>query len=460
MTGNRGFDDELRTWLEQDGPQDVPERVVDMALEEAAASRRVRPLPGFVSSALDGVAILQQGRQARAAWAWTTIAVLLLTLVTAGLIIAGVILYNGERGARNGPIAFDLGGDIWIVEPVGVTSPVRLTETPGIEEGNPVWSPDGSRLAYWVTEGPSSEIHITDPGGGRRVVLKAPDGLFLPLSKGIFGWSPNGQQIAAPARGSVLVDGGTRLNVETVLIFDVEERSAERVPLDLPGWSFGWSPDGSRLGLVGESDLFLYEPDTGSITSLSDERPPENLQDPYWLRDAPPRFSTDSTTIFYTAGPSIEGNVATTRDGRSDQDIHAMSVIGGRSSVVVNGETNDLAAVLAPDGTRVAFGRSQALTMRGAFDFKGKLRAEISDLSADLLVADADGGEAAKVAEGVWPTAQWSPNSTRLVAKSFDGSELLIIDPDLETPDEVIRIPAPLDEAVIGGFSWGARPPP
>lgn len=453
MSGNHGFDDELRAWLEQDGPQDVPQRVVDRALQDAAGVRRARPLPGMVASALDGVALLRGGRQGRLAWAWTTLMVVLLTLAAAAVIVAGVVLINGERRAANGPIAFEMGGDIWVTEAVAGTEPRRLTDTPGVEEGNPVWSPDGSRLAYWVTEGARSTIHITDPGGLSRIVLDAPEGMVLPFDAAIFGWSPDGTKLAAPARGSVTEDGITRLNVESVVVFVVGAGSSERVPVDEGAWSFGWSPDGSSLGIVSATGVHVLSEADGGMTSVGGA---EVLDDVQGLREAPPRFSRDGRSIVFTAGAVTEGG--TSAPGRSDQDIHVVAIGDGEAATLVGGSANDLAAVVSPDGRRIAFGRSSAETFGGAFDFQDRTRSEIADLGSVLMVADAGGGSAVEIASGVWPAAQWSPDGERVLARSFDGAELLVIDPD--EPAEPLRLRVATDSAPLGGFSWGARSPP
>lgn len=458
MTDDRNFEERLAAWLEEDGPQDVPERVVDMAFAEAAAARRQRPLPHFVGTLLDGATALQQGRQAPLAHTRLIVALVLSTVIVTGLVIAGAYLLDGDFGRRNGPIAFDYAGDIWIVDPDGTSAPEQVTDTLGIVEGSPVWSPDGFRLAYWVTNGPTAEIHIWGPDS-RLVILRDPDGHVLPLNAGIFGWSPDGDQIVAPARGSVVADGVTRLGVETVVVIDVEERSGQAVPLDSPGWSFGWSPDGKKIGLVAETDILVFDPGTGRTESLGGETPPDNIDHPYWLRQAPPAFSADGRTIFYTASGPIESGGTGAKTIREDGDIHSVVVGGTEHELVFAGPANDLAPVIAPDGDRIAFGRSSAVTTSGAFDFVDRATedTDLADLGSDLLVASASGGPAELVASGVWPVAGWSPDGTRLVAKSFDGSELVVITPG-DTNAE-IRIPVGDGTEPIGGFSWGQRMP-
>jgi TolB protein len=44
-------------------------------------------------------------------------------------------------------IAVEAAGDLWLVD-VATASTRRLTDTPGITESSPVWSPDGRWLSY------------------------------------------------------------------------------------------------------------------------------------------------------------------------------------------------------------------------------------------------------------------------------------------------------------------------
>ena len=80
---------------------------------------------------------------------------LALVLAAAGAVAVGASILQADLPppfgpARNGLIAFESGGDIWVVDPDG-TDRRQLTSAPGLEH-SPAWSADGTRLAYWSQE--------------------------------------------------------------------------------------------------------------------------------------------------------------------------------------------------------------------------------------------------------------------------------------------------------------------
>lgn len=90
----------------------------------------------------------------------------------------------------------------------------RLTDVQGYAT-NPSWSPDGTGVAYFASDGSTgSKLFITDATGGETRTIPTPDGFgFYPQ------WSPDGSRIlfghssAAPSDGlwtSDLITGGLR----------------------------------------------------------------------------------------------------------------------------------------------------------------------------------------------------------------------------------------------------------
>jgi TolB protein len=79
--------------------------------------------------------------------------------------------------------------DVWIVGADG-SDPLQLTDFPG-REGNPVWSPDGRRIAFMAEHGGNRDIWIMPAGGGDAVRVT-----FHPGVDANPRWSPDGTRLA------------------------------------------------------------------------------------------------------------------------------------------------------------------------------------------------------------------------------------------------------------------------
>ena len=85
-------------------------------------------------------------------------------------------------------IAFSYAGDIWIVERAGGEAR-RLSTHPG-EENFPVFSPDGSQLAFSRQVGGNWDVYVMPVSGGEAKRLT-----FDPRGEFVSGWAPDGKTI-------------------------------------------------------------------------------------------------------------------------------------------------------------------------------------------------------------------------------------------------------------------------
>jgi len=127
-------------------------------------------------------------------------------------------------------VAFAAIGDLWVM-PIG-GEPVQLTDDAFVE-ADPMWSPDGTRLAYASDRGGSVQIwiHDVDSGESRQMTR---DGGGLPV------WSPDGTEIA--------YTGGSRPASIRILSVATGQERVVRTGLNQPG-RVTWSPDGQQVGV-------------------------------------------------------------------------------------------------------------------------------------------------------------------------------------------------------------------
>ena len=118
---------------------------------------------------------------------------------------------------------------------------VRLTNN-NTMDGSPVWSPDGSRIAFWSNRDGKNEIYVMDADGGKVSMLTTiPNSAFVPA------WSPDGAKIA------LTVDTlGSRANIYQM---DLDGGNLRRVTAG-PKYDTrpAFSPDGSKLAFQSNRD--------------------------------------------------------------------------------------------------------------------------------------------------------------------------------------------------------------
>jgi len=165
----------------------------------------------------------------------------------------------------------------------------NLTNTTGVMELDPAWSPDGQRIAYLSDASGEYALHITDQlGAGEVTKIELPPFFYSEPR-----WSPDSKKI-------VLRDKGLRL-----WVIDVEEGSLVEVDKNPIGFPDGvmepsWSPDSEWIAYARQIDnrlraIFLYSVSKGVAHQVTD-----GLSDARY-----PVFDAGGKYLYFTASTDI-----------------------------------------------------------------------------------------------------------------------------------------------------------
>ena len=131
-------------------------------------------------------------------------------------------------------IAFEYGGDLWIVDKGGGEAR-RLTSTPAVE-ADPQLSPDGRALAFTSNRGGNRDVYVMPVQGGDPRQLT-----WHPGNDDARGWSPDGKLVLFASTRNTAPTSFVRLWTVPA------EGGIERLipaPMAIRG---AWSPDGKRM---------------------------------------------------------------------------------------------------------------------------------------------------------------------------------------------------------------------
>jgi Tol biopolymer transport system component len=148
--------------------------------------------------------------------------------------------------------------DIWTVGANG-SNPINLTNSPGVEETSPEYSPDGTKIVY-ISTGPNpccvasynNDIWVMNADGTNQTQLTTTD---FPIQSIAPAWSADGTKIAFSRTESKTDDG---LHVMDANGANQTRLLNEGAPI-LTG-TVSWSPDGTMLAI---------EHSSGGIATMS-----------------------------------------------------------------------------------------------------------------------------------------------------------------------------------------------
>src|SRR6202035_5015249 len=200
--------------------------------------------------------------------------------------------------------------------------PIRnITNTPGVMERSPAWSPDGQSIAYFSDESGLYALHVAAQTGAAQTGAAAVKKFPLAQEPAYYfapKWSPDSKRIAFhDNRLNVYV-----LDTVTGKLSIINDKNVYGGFSDA-SYDLAWSPDSKWLAYPRSLDnhlhaLYLYSVDSGRSTQLTDSMGDARL----------PAFDRGGKYLYYTvstnAGASSDGLDMTSDLYEVRSNIYAM----------------------------------------------------------------------------------------------------------------------------------------
>lgn len=123
----------------------------------------------------------------------------------------------------------------------------NLTNTPNVAERYPIWSPDGTMIAFLIGEEDQEELFIMNAdGSNRRNLSNSPN-----ASDRRPVWSPDSEKIG------FMSDRDDQPEIYDVFVVNVDGTGLTNLTnsSDADEWSMDWSPDGSKIVYLADKSL-------------------------------------------------------------------------------------------------------------------------------------------------------------------------------------------------------------
>jgi Tol biopolymer transport system component len=443
MTDQHELDRMLSVWL--DDPSTPPAPTYLGAVLDRTRHTRQRPAWASLERWLPMELTWRTAAVPR--WGWLLVS---LALLIAMLALAAAV---GSRfavtgGSINGLIAFDWpDGDIYVADPNGAN--VRPFVTGPAKQFGPVWSPDGTMLAYFeeteesTATVPKATVHIVGADGTGDKVLGGGEGVTSTLVGSspyvftIYGlaWSPDSRTVGYTELES------TDLFKPHIEMVDIDGSDAKRLDVDLEAWDPAWSPDGQWIAFKGRQDpdnrsqgVWVAHPDGTELRRVT-TTPHADAEDRGFAFSAP-RWSPDGRTLLYYC---CEGGL---------HDIWLAEVDGSNERRITTDVADEYWPSWSPDGTRIAF----------QFDPPDD---GSNNCCSETWLATPDGADPVKVdgpLVGTTGSIVWSPDGSAIVSLAETWVDFVIV--DIPSGEVRATIADPVGGTEPGNYqvSWQRRP--
>jgi Tol biopolymer transport system component len=347
-----------------------------------------------------------------------------------------------EGGAGDDIYVVDDGNDV-VVEQANTTMVTTIlvsVDENGVQGSSgsfiPVFSPDGTKIAFEAGEINSRDIFVKDLNSG-LVTLVSTD------SNGVQGdngshtpvFSPDGTKIAFASDATNLVAGDTSGNFD-IFVKDLSTGLVTRVSTDSSGVSVGgasgggdkilfpldFSPDGTKIAFVssasnlvagdtnGTYDIFVKDLNSGLVTRVStDSNGVEGNNDSYSSV-----FSPDGTKIAFASNASnlVAGDTNGTCDiFVKDLNTGLMTRVSTDSNGLQGDNTSYRTPMFSPDGTKIAFTSAANLVVSDAGPYADIF---VKDLNTGLVTLVSTNNDDVQGNSGSYDPV-FSPDGTKVV---------------------------------------------
>jgi Tol biopolymer transport system component len=271
-------------------------------------------------------------------------------IVAAPALVCFSLTGSAEAAPEHAEIAFESNGRIWSSRADG--SERRLLIAPGrAREGltEPVWSPDGSRLAYvsFIEDGDRAHLMLLDAAGNREIT---------PLRKGVAdqspAWSPDGTTLAFSRFMETRT--GIRSSILTRVLAGGAERGLVTTSTGARLRAVGepsWSPDGATIAYT-HSKLerrSYFRPDIRTVAA-------DGGASRLLIRDAQsPAWSPDGRRLAFASVRDRNGSRCGSDECSYAGELYTAAADGSALTRLTVNEGDDAVPAWSPDGSRILF---------------------------------------------------------------------------------------------------------
>jgi len=287
-----------------------------------------------------------------------------------------------------------------IMEITGELHPVIQLTKSSYDNGSPVFSPDGSKIAFRRTKRRVNKILIMDADGSDEVVL-TPEG----FSDSTPYFSPDGTEIIFSSYQEYVSE--SEASTPSIFIMDITGNNRRRL-FETPEEALNpvYSPDGKKVVFqmpkpISEVETRIEDDWEIYTVDVTGEKLKRLMQNKF--TDASPKFSPNGENLVFISN----------RDG--NYKIYTMNVDGSEQIRLTNNSATDIMPSFSPDGTKIIFVSDR-------------------DGNEEIYMMNTDGTEQQRLtnSDGKDVTPTFSPNGQRIVFASIrDASYMQICIMDL-----------------------------